>query len=80
MMLVTLGALSLPFAERMAPQTKEGERLSTASLQRNHQLLSQIYSDVMLPGWFVREQGTFSALQALNEKTRSENDYDDEKG
>jgi hypothetical protein len=43
-MLVTLGSLSLPFASRMALQAKKGEMLSTEELQRNHQLISQIYT------------------------------------
>jgi hypothetical protein len=34
MLLVTLGSLSLPFASRMASETKEGEMLSTESFQR----------------------------------------------
>jgi hypothetical protein len=44
MMLVTFCSLSLLFASGMAPQTKKGEMLSTEELQRNHQLLSQIYT------------------------------------
>src|SRR5229473_2475654 len=43
-MLVTLGSLSLLFAYRMAPQAKEVEMLSTEELQRNHQLISKIYT------------------------------------
>jgi hypothetical protein len=42
-MLVILGSLFLPFASRMASQAKEVEMLSTEELQRNQQLISQIY-------------------------------------
>jgi hypothetical protein len=44
-MLVILGSLFLPFASRMASQAKEVEMLSTEELQRNQQLISQIYSE-----------------------------------
>ena len=43
-MLVILGSLFLPFASRMASQAKEVEMLSTEELQRNQQLISQIYT------------------------------------
>jgi hypothetical protein len=42
-MLLILGSLFLPFAARMASQAKEVEMLSTEELQRNQQLISQIY-------------------------------------
>jgi len=43
-MLVILGSLFLLFASRMASQAKEVEMLSTEELQRNQQLISQIYN------------------------------------
>src|SRR5260370_41172299 len=39
-----LSVRSLPFASRMAPQAKKVEMLSTEELQRNHQLISKIYT------------------------------------
>ncbi len=43
-MLVTFCSLSLLFASGMASQAKKGEMLSTEEWQRNHQLISQIYT------------------------------------
>src|SRR5437016_3122962 len=59
MMLVTPGSLSLPFAWRMALQAKKGEMLSTEEWQRNHQLLSHIYTSAPIFSQTVPRSGRF---------------------
>src|SRR5260370_13593649 len=68
-MLLILGSLFLPFASRMASQAKEVEMLSTEELQRNQQLISQIYSESAWGAANLRSP-TGGAAEGIPTKTR----------
>jgi hypothetical protein len=65
MMLVTLGSLSFPFTSRMALQAKKGEMLSTEEWQRNHQLLSHMYTSAPTFWQTVPGSGRFYSREVL---------------
>ncbi len=66
-MLVILGSLFLPLASRMASQAKEVEMLSTEELQRNQQLISQIYTMVEDITELCDEPGSPTSLAKPND-------------